>query len=172
MNNVPDKDHKPNPESLEDALQEPFAGVYATKMVPTPQIRAEERLRTLGEAIKFVYASTFFRQAKSYARAIGKEAATEKMAVVIQEGVGVRRDERFYPNLSGVCRSYNFYPQGGARPEDGVINLAPFWSWLGGLFRGEIRSFEGVAWSFAVAYLIMAAVFFITPYVTVKEEGE
>ncbi|MBU0753765.1 MAG: PEP/pyruvate-binding domain-containing protein, partial [Planctomycetes bacterium] len=58
---------------LEDSMKEPFAGVYATKMVPNNQFSAEARLRTLLEAIKFVYASTFFRGAKDYRRAAGRK---------------------------------------------------------------------------------------------------
>jgi hypothetical protein len=109
---------------LEDALQEPFAGVYATKMVPNNQFSAEARLRTLVESIKFVYASTFTRDAKSYRRAMGRSHRDEKMAVIIQEVVGLRHGDRFYPNVSGVARSYNFYALGHARPEKGVVSLA------------------------------------------------
>ncbi len=109
---------------LEDALQEPFAGVYATKMVPNNQFSAEARLRTLVEAIKFVYASTFTRDAKSYRQAMGRSHRDEKMAVIIQEVVGLRHGDRFYPNVSGVARSYNFYALGHARPENGVVSLA------------------------------------------------
>ena len=109
---------------LEDALQEPFAGVYATKMVPNNQFSTEARLRTLVESIKFVYASTFTRDAKSYRQAMGRSHRDEKMAVIIQEVVGLRHGDRFYPNVSGVARSYNFYALGHARPENGVVSLA------------------------------------------------
>ncbi len=109
---------------LEDALQEPFAGVYATKMVPNNQFSADARLRTLVESIKFVYASTFTRDAKSYRQAMGRSHREEKMAVIIQEVVGLRHGDRFYPNVSGVARSYNFYALGHARPENGVVSLA------------------------------------------------
>ncbi len=109
---------------LEDALQEPFAGVYATKMIPNNQFSIEARLRTLVEGVKFVYASTFSRGAKSYRLALGREDGAEKMAVMIQEVVGCRHGDRFYPHLSGVARSHNFYTLGHARPEHGVISLA------------------------------------------------
>jgi len=109
---------------MEDALQQPFAGVYATKMVPNNQFSAEARLKTLVESIKFVYASTFTRDAKSYRQAMGHSHRDEKMAVIIQEVVGLRRGDRFYPNVSGVARSYNFYALGHAGPEDGVVSLA------------------------------------------------
>jgi hypothetical protein len=109
---------------LEDALLRPFAGVYETKMVPNNQPDADSRFLRLVEAIKFVYASTFFKAAKSYIRATDKTASDEKMAVIIQEVVGERHNERFYPDLSGVGRSYNFFPSQGANPADGVVNLA------------------------------------------------
>lgn len=109
---------------LEDAIFEPFAGVYRTKMIPNNQLDPDVRFRKLLEAIRFVYASTFFRGAKTYIKATGRSMTAEKMAVIIQEVVGLRHGDRFYPNISGVARSYNYYPSGHARPEDGVVNLA------------------------------------------------
>ena len=109
---------------LEDALLRPFAGVYETKMVPNNQPDADTRFRKLIEAVKFVYASTFFRAAKSYVRATDHSSADEKMAVIIQEVVGERFGDRFYPHAAGVGRSYNFFPAKGTDPRDGVVNLA------------------------------------------------
>ena len=109
---------------LEDDLRHPFAGVYATKMLSNQAPSADARFRQLVEAIKFVYASTYFREARTYARTAGRSIADEKMAVIVQQVVGERRDERFYPTLSGVARSYNHYPQGCSAPEDGVVSLA------------------------------------------------
>ena len=109
---------------LEDALFRPFAGVYETKMVPNNQPDADTRFRKLTEAIKFVYASTYFQAAKSYTLATNQTSADEKMAVILQEVVGTRYGERFYPNVSGVGRSYNFFPSTDVQPEDGVVNLA------------------------------------------------
>jgi hypothetical protein len=109
---------------LEDALFRPFAGVYETKMVPNNQPDADTRFRKLVEAIKFVYASTYFKNAKSYIRATERTSADEKMAVIIQEVVGERHGERFYPGVAGVGRSYNFFPSQGVDPKDGVVNLA------------------------------------------------
>lgn len=94
---------------LEDALAHPFAGVYETKMIPNNQPDPSIRFKKLTEAIKFVYASAFFGKAADYIRAIDKDPRSEKMAVVIQEVVGEKHGERFYPNVSGVCRSYNYY---------------------------------------------------------------
>ncbi|KPK00060.1 MAG: hypothetical protein AMS20_15420 [Gemmatimonas sp. SG8_28] len=109
---------------LEDAMHRPFAGVYATKMIPNDQPDADARFQRLVEAIKFVFASCFFRAAKRYRHAADRTNREEKMAVLIQEVVGRRYGSRYYPLLSGVAKSYNFYPSGAARPEDGVVNLA------------------------------------------------
>lgn len=109
---------------LEDSLESPFAGVYETKMIPNNQPDIDTRFRKLTEAVKFVYASTFFSGAKSYIKSTPHKLEDEKMAVIIQEVVGLRHNRRFYPNISGVARSYNFYPAGHAEPADGVVNLA------------------------------------------------
>ncbi|HJS57089.1 MAG TPA: PEP/pyruvate-binding domain-containing protein [Vicinamibacteria bacterium] len=108
---------------LEDALSHPFAGVYATKMTPNGQLDPEARFRRLTEAIKFVFASTFLESARAYRTALGG-ALREAMAVIVQEVVGRRHGPRFYPDVSCVARSLNFYPFGPARPEDGVMSLA------------------------------------------------
>ena len=129
---------------LEDAMFEPFASVYATKMIPNNQLDTDARFRKLCEAVKFIYASTFFREAKNYIQATRHTAADEKMAVIIQEVVGARHGLRFYPHISGVARSYNFYPLGNATPADGVIDLA--------LGLGKTIVDDGVAWSYSPAY--------------------
>lgn len=129
---------------LEDALSHPFAGTYATKMIPNNQANVDTRFRKLVEAVKFVYASTFFRDAKSYMRAIGRSSKQERMAVIIQEVVGQRFGDRFYPTISGVIRTYNFYPMGPARPADGVVNLA--------LGLGKTIVDGGVNWTYAPAF--------------------
>ena len=129
---------------LEDALDHPFAGVYSTKMIPNNNPSADIRFQRLVEAIKFVYASTFFRQAKGYLRSVGKNCRDEKMAIIIQEVVGQRFDERFYPGLSGVARSYNYYPTGSSDPKDGVVNLAL------GLGRQIVDG--GLSWTYCPAF--------------------
>jgi hypothetical protein len=129
---------------LEDAMFEPFASVYATKMVPNNQPDADSRFRTLAEAVKFVYASTFFKSAADYMKVTHHSTRDEKMAVIIQEVVGERFGERFYPHISGVMRSYNFYPTGNALPEDGVVDLA--------LGLGRIIVDDGIAWSYSPSY--------------------
>jgi hypothetical protein len=129
---------------LEDAAFEPFAGIYATKMIPNHQYDSGARFQKLSEAIKFVYASTFFNSAKNYRKATKHGDSDEKMAVIIQDVVGSRQNLRFYPELSGVARSYNFYPVGRAQPEDGVVNLA--------LGLGKTIVDGGISWSYSPAY--------------------
>ena len=126
---------------LEDAMYEPFAGIYGTKMIPNNQPDTTTRFRKLTEAIKFVYASTFFKEAKDYIKATKNRIKDEKMAVIIQEIVGFRYDDRFYPTISGVARSYNFYPMGFAKPEEGVVDLA--------LGLGKTIVDGGVSWTFS-----------------------
>ncbi len=128
---------------LEDALGRPFAGVYGTKMIPNNQLDAESRFHRLTEAIKFVYASTFFAGARDYLAATGG-GAEERMAVVIQEVVGMRHGDRFYPDLSGVARSWNYYAAGAARPEEGAASLA--------LGLGKTIVDGGVVWGYSPAH--------------------
>jgi len=85
---------------LEDDLREPLAGAYATKMIPNSSPDADARLRQLAQAVKYVYASTFFRAATAHAEARGRAATDERMAVLIQEVVGAAHDRRFYPHIS------------------------------------------------------------------------
>ncbi len=129
---------------LEDATYEPFAGIYATKMIPNHQYDPGVRYQKLSGAIRFVYASTFFNSAKSYRNAINHDHSEEKMAVIIQDVVGSRHSLRFYPELSGVARSYNFYSIGKAQPEDGVVSLA--------LGLGKTIVDGGVSWSYSPTY--------------------
>lgn len=109
---------------LEDALYQPFAGIYATKMLPNNSASFDERFRQLVLGVKFVYASTYLRQARAYITSTGHRVEEERMAVLIQSVVGVDHGDRFYPHFSGVGRSYNYYPAGQAVPEDGVVNVA------------------------------------------------
>lgn len=108
---------------LEDSHYQPFAGIYSTYMVP--HIDQDERMvRMVAKAIKSVYASVFFRASRSYIDATSNVIAQEKMGVVIQEVCGTEQDGYFFPTLSGVARSINFYPIGDEKPEDGVVNVA------------------------------------------------
>ncbi len=108
---------------LEDSHYQPFAGIYSTYMIP--QAENEERtLRMLGKAIKSVYASVFYASARQYITASGNNLSEEKMAVVIQEVCGTEEQGLFFPSISGVARSLNFYPLGNEQPEDGVAEIA------------------------------------------------
>lgn len=109
---------------LEDALYQPFAGIYATKMLPNGNPSFDERFRAFTSAIKLVYSSTYLRQARAYIQSTNHRPEEEKMAVLIQPVVGRMHGERYYPHFSGVGRSYDYYPAGGAKPEDGVVNAA------------------------------------------------
>jgi CheY-like chemotaxis protein len=108
---------------LEDSHYQPFAGIYATYMVPKHEDRYE-MLRTVSDAIKSVYASVFYKDSKAYMTATSNLIDQEKMAIVLQELVGSPYQGRFYPSLSGVARSLNFYPIGKEKAEDGVANIA------------------------------------------------
>jgi hypothetical protein len=130
--------------ALEDALGRPFAGVYGTKMIPGNQPDVSGRFKSLVDAVKFVFASTFFHEARAYRRAAGELPEPEMMAVVVQEVVGRRHGERFYPDISGVARSWNFYPVGPAAPREGVVDLA--------LGLGKTIVDGGVCWSFSPAH--------------------
>jgi hypothetical protein len=109
---------------LEDSLHQPFAGIYSTLMIPNQDADRQVRLRELCNAVKLVYASTFFLNAKSYLAASGNRIEEEKMGVIIQRLVGGRRSNRFYPHFSGVAQSHNYYPFGPQKPEDGIVHLA------------------------------------------------
>jgi len=129
---------------LEDATHHPFAGVYVTKMIPNEALDVDTRYRKLVEAIKLVWASTFYRAARDYRAVIGVDESSERMAVILQEVVGRRHGSRFYPDLSAVGRSYNYYPSGHARPEDGVGELA--------LGLGKTIVDGEPAWSYSPAF--------------------
>ena len=108
---------------LEDSHYQPFAGIYSTYMIPYNSDR-QSRLRMLVSAIKGVYASVFYRASKDYMTATSNVIDQEKMAVILQEVVGTQYGDRFYPHISGVARSVNYYPIGDEKAEEGVVNLA------------------------------------------------
>lgn len=108
---------------LEDSHYQPFAGIYATYMIP----RFEDEqvtLRLVRSAIKAVYASVFYRDSKAYLTATQNLIDQEKMAIVLQEVVGSTHGDYFYPTLSGVGRSLNFYPIGDEKAEEGIVTVA------------------------------------------------
>jgi CheY-like chemotaxis protein len=109
---------------LEDSQYQPFTGVYETFMLGNQQASLDERLCELSEAIKRVYASTFSQHAKAYVRATPYRLEEEKMAVILQRVVGTAHGPRFYPEVSGVVRSHNFYPVPPMIFADGIAAVA------------------------------------------------
>ena len=108
---------------LEDSHYQPFAGIYSTYMIPYLDDKYE-MLRMLSDAIKGVYASVYYRDSKAYMQATSNLIDQEKMAVILQEVVGNQYGDRFYPSMSGVARSLNYYPIGDEKPEEGTVSLA------------------------------------------------
>ncbi|MCC8186687.1 MAG: phosphoenolpyruvate synthase [Bacteroides sp.] len=108
---------------LEDSHYQPFAGIYNTYMIPFLDDKYE-MLRMLSDAIKGVYASVYFRDSKAYMQATSNVIDREKMAVILQEVVGNQYGDRYYPSMSGVARSLNYYPLGDEKAEEGTVNLA------------------------------------------------
>ncbi len=109
---------------LEDSLAQPFAGVYQTYFLPNNDRDLDVRLDQLKQTVKRVYASTFAEQAKAYLGITAFRLEEEKMAVMIQELVGVQHEDRFYADFAGVARSYNVYPEPGHEASDGVVAAA------------------------------------------------
>ncbi|MBF6626881.1 MAG: phosphoenolpyruvate synthase [Proteiniphilum sp.] len=108
---------------LEDSQYQPFAGIYSTYMIPYVEDKYE-MVRLLSSAIKAVYASVYYRDSKSYMAATHNLIDQEKMAIVLQEVVGSQYGNHFYPAISGVARSINYYPIGNEKTEDGIVNMA------------------------------------------------
>lgn len=107
---------------LEDSNYQPFAGVYSTYMIPHVDNK-DMMLRILDKAIKSVYTSVFYNGSRTYIQTTGNLQSEEKMAVVIQNICGSEHNGLYYPLISGVGRSVNFYPIGGERMEDGIVNV-------------------------------------------------
>ena len=108
---------------FEDSLLQPFAGVYATFILPNNHPDIEVRLKQLQDAVKLVYASIFSDPARAYFEAVNYKIEEEKMAVILQHLVGQRVNDKFYPHISGVAQSYNYYPFSYMKPEDGFAVL-------------------------------------------------
>ena len=109
---------------LEDAQFQPYAGVYHTYMIPNNHPELAVRLRQLISAIKLVYASTYLEVPRSFTKSTLYRTEEEKMAVIIQKITGAKYDHYFYPTLSGVAQSFNFYPFSYMKPEEGVTYIA------------------------------------------------
>ncbi len=109
---------------LEDSLRLPFAGLYSTYMIPNNHPDIEVRLRQLADAIKLVYASTFYQAPKSLLGSTPGQLEEERMGVVVQRLAAYRYEDVYYPNFSGVAQSHNYYPLGRMKAEDGLVHVA------------------------------------------------
>jgi hypothetical protein len=109
---------------FEDSLMQPFAGIFETYILPNNHPDINTRLQQALDAIKLVYASIYSDDARSYIEAVNYKIEEEKMAVVIQEVVGKQYGDYFYPHISGVAQSYNFYPYAHMKPEEGFAVIA------------------------------------------------
>ena len=107
---------------LEDSHYQPFAGVFATYMIPNTE--KGKMLTMVSDAIKSVMASAFFQDSKAYLKATSHTIEEDKMAVILQEVIGKQYKDVYYPNISGVARSINFYPIGNELPNEGIANIA------------------------------------------------
>ncbi len=129
---------------MEDSARTPMAGMYTTKMIPGNQADEDTRFLKLTEAIKLIYASTFFSEPKSAIKATENDIKKEKMAIIIQDVAGLLHNRRFYPDISGVARTFNYYPTGHSESKDGVISLA--------LGLGKFIVDGGNPWPYTPAY--------------------
>ncbi len=109
---------------LEDSHRQPLAGLYSTYMLPNNHPDPEVRLTHLATAIKLVYASAYLERPRRYMESIGHDQAESRMAVLVQEVAGRRHGRYFYPTISGVAQSHNYYPVFRMKPEDGVATIA------------------------------------------------
>lgn len=125
---------------LEDSQYQPFAGIYSTYMIPYVEDKYE-MVRLLSNAVKAVYASVFYSDSKAYMTATQNLIDQEKMAIVLQEVVGGEYEGLFYPAISGVARSINYYPIGNEKTEDGIVNMAM------GLGKYIMDGFQGLRFS-------------------------
>lgn len=108
---------------LEDSQYQPFAGIYSTYMIPYVSDKYE-MIRYLSDSIKAVYASVFYKDSKAYMSSTHNLIDQEKMAIVLQEIVGQEYNKLFYPAISGVARSINYYPIGNETSDDGIVDMA------------------------------------------------
>jgi hypothetical protein len=129
---------------LEDAQFQPFAGIYKTYMIPNNHADLSERVKQLILAIKLVYASTYCQSARAYVKSTFHRTEDEKMGVIIQQLTGKIYGDYFYPAISGIAQSYNYYPISHMKPEDGLAHVA--------LGLGKIVVEGGVALRFSPKY--------------------
>ncbi|MBN2725434.1 MAG: hypothetical protein JXR95_15320 [Deltaproteobacteria bacterium] len=129
---------------LEDSHYQPFAGIYKTLMIPNSSEDINVRLGQLETAISMVFSSIFTNTARAYLKSTNHRIEEEMMAVIIQEVAGKKYDRYFYPNVSGVAQSWNFFPFSHMEPDEGVANIA--------LGLGRIIVDEGTSLMFSPAH--------------------
>ncbi|MGC9364234.1 MAG: PEP/pyruvate-binding domain-containing protein [Fidelibacterota bacterium] len=108
---------------LEDSFSQPFAGIYRTYMLPNNHPDLNTRLKQLTDAIKLVFASVFIKSARTYIENLNHQIEEEKMAVIIQQVVGSQFGDYYYPHISGVAQSHNYYPLANLKNEDGIASI-------------------------------------------------
>jgi len=109
---------------FEDSLMQPFAGIFATYLLPNNHVDINYRTEELHVAVKMVFASVFSETSKNYISAVNYKIEEEKMAIVIQEVIGNKYEDVYFPHISGTAQSYNFYPFGKIKPKDGTALAA------------------------------------------------
>jgi hypothetical protein len=109
---------------FEDSMSQPFSGIFGTYLLPNNHTDFDTRLKQLEDAIKLVFSSIYSKSARTYFEAINYKVEQEKMAIVIQEVVGNRFENAFYPHVSGTAQSFNFYPVAHMTPQDGFAVMA------------------------------------------------
>jgi CheY-like chemotaxis protein len=109
---------------FEDSMSQPFSGIFGTYLLPNNHPEFEIRLKQLSDAIKLVFSSIYSKSSRTYFEAINFKVEQEKMGVVIQEVVGHRFEDAFYPHISGTAQSFNFYPVAHMTPRDGFAVMA------------------------------------------------
>ncbi len=109
---------------FEDSLMQPFSGIFSTYLLPNNNFSLEIRMKHVTDAIKLVYASIYSKNARTYFEAVNYKIEEEKMAIIIQEVVGDKFEDYFYPHISGTAQSHNYYPIGHMKPEEGFATAA------------------------------------------------
>ena len=109
---------------LEDSMYQPLAGMYSTYMLPNTAKNKETRFNQLCEAIKRVYASTYFQEPKALLKSSVQQREEEKMGVILMELIGQKHGSRFYPTLSGTAQSLNYYPVSYMKRDEGIATIA------------------------------------------------
>lgn len=109
---------------LEDNQFQPYAGLYSTHMIPNSDVNIEIRLYQLIQAIKLVYASVYFQGPRTFSKSVSYRTEEEKMAIIIQQLIGQQFGDYFYPDVSGVAQSQNFYPISYMKPKEGIVHMA------------------------------------------------